>query len=431
MSISEALTKEALSLQLNLFGTVQLHLNQAKLPLRRAKEQALLAYLAVTRKAHSREILVDLLWSEMAEKQARRNLTATLAGLRKVIPDFLIVDSTSISIDPNAPINVDFLECERLLMEGRRDQEMGKIRQAVEVYQGEFLAGFSVKDAFVFEEWAFAERERIREQVMEGLELLVKDAARWEDWANGIDYANRLLSMEPWRESAHRQLIALHMQAGRRDAAIEQFERCKSILDEELSVEPSAETLALGERLQAVDVAPPHNLPPQPNKFIGRSDELSQIHTHLSDESCRLLTITGPGGIGKTRLALEAARRYSEPKNALAANFTDGIYFVQLAAIPAEDGSLINGMISTIADTLNLSFNEQTNLQGQLNRFLKPKSMLIVCDNVLWGGSVVDPENDQDSTRAIRAFNDRVAADDRVDASMIPVGDGLLLARKR
>ena len=271
MSVSEALTQRELSLQLNLFGTVQLHLNKAKLPLRRAKEQALLAYLAVTRKAHSRELLVDLLWSEMAEKQARRNLTATLAGLKKVIPDFLIVDSTTISIDLSTPITVDFLECERLLAKGLQDEEASKIRQAIEIYQGEFLAGFSVKDAFVFEEWAFAERERIREQVMEGLEQLVKDATRWEDWANGIDYANRLLSMEPWRESAHRQLITLHMQAGRRDAAIEQFERCKAILNEELGVEPSAATLALGERLQNAGVAPSHNLPPQPNRFIGRT----------------------------------------------------------------------------------------------------------------------------------------------------------------
>ncbi|MEM7126321.1 MAG: BTAD domain-containing putative transcriptional regulator [Chloroflexota bacterium] len=370
------------TLYLTLLGTLQIRMGETPLLLRRAKEQALLIYLAVTRQIHSRSVLVDLLWSEMPEANARRNLTATLTNLRKELAEFLIVDLTSVSINPDAPVSVDILDCYRLLADGRAEDDLSKLRQAVDHYQGEFLAGFAVKDAFVFEEWAYTERERIRGQVMDGLELLVADAIRWENWANGVDYANRLLSIEPWRESAHRQLMTLYARAGQRHAAIEQFGRCKAILAEELAVEPSPETVALVEQLQATSVAPPHNLPSQPNAFIGRVEELAQIHAHISDESCRLLTISGPGGIGKTRLAMEAARRYTEPEEALTTGFVDGVYFVSLAPIQADEGPLAAGVTMAIAETLDVSLSGQTDLQGQLNQFLQTKSILLVCDNV-------------------------------------------------
>ncbi|MBV7334171.1 hypothetical protein KFU94_39250 [Chloroflexi bacterium TSY] len=371
------------TLHLNLLGTIQIQLNEKPVSLRRAKEQALLVYLAVTGQPHSRDLLVDLLWSEMEQNKARRNLTATLSGMRKELPDFLIVDSTSVAIDPNASIAVDILDCQKLLAERNVKDERSKVRQAVALYQGEFLTGFVVKDAFVFEEWVYIERERIREQVMKGMELLIADAIRWEDWASGVEYATQLLAIEPWRESAHRQLMQLHAYAGRRTAALAQFELCKEILQEELAVEPSPETVALFERLQADQIAPPHNLPAQSNAFLGRTRELDQIHAHMENADCRLLTITGPGGIGKTRLAIEAVRRYIEASASFAAaDFADGIYFVSLASIQAEGYGHNNVLAPAIADAVGFSFQERGDLQGQLNHYLQTKSVLLVCDNI-------------------------------------------------
>ncbi|MBV7339570.1 tetratricopeptide repeat protein [Chloroflexi bacterium TSY] len=260
---------------------------------------------------------------------------------------------------------------------------MSKLRQAVALYQGEFLVGFTVKEAFVFEECVHTEREHIRYQVMEGLELLVADAIRWEDWTSGVDYAHRLLTLEPWRESTHRQLMILHNRAGRREAAVEQFERCKKILAEELAVEPSAETVAFFERLQATRVAPPHNLPPQPNAFLGRVEELEQIHENLNDVNCRLLTVAGSGGIGKTRLAIEAGRRYTDSTRSLSGTiFSDGVYFVPFASIQGGYELDADACIAAIAEAVGTSFHGQTDLQDHLNRFLQPKSLLLICDNI-------------------------------------------------
>jgi class 3 adenylate cyclase/DNA-binding XRE family transcriptional regulator len=120
--------------------------------------------------------------------------------------------------------------------------------------------------------------------------------------------------------------------------------------------------------LRTLDIHP-HNLPPQPTPFVGREEELALIATHLHDSACRLVTVIGPGGIGKTRLALEAAA-------ARRPDFPDGVYFVPLAAL--SSGSLL---VSTIADALAFPLYGGADPEAQLLSFLRERRLLLVLDN--------------------------------------------------
>src|SRR5690606_12515409 len=119
------------------------------------------------------------------------------------------------------------------------------------------------------------------------------------------------LQLEPFREEAHRLLMRLLAESGQRSAALAQYEVCVRILDEELGVEPDDETVALYEQIAAGEIeAPdevriPTNLPVVGTQFVDRPLARQAISSQLAKPHCRLLTLTGPGGVGKTRLAIE------------------------------------------------------------------------------------------------------------------------------
>ncbi|MBV7328619.1 AAA family ATPase [Chloroflexi bacterium TSY] len=390
-------------LTLNLLGVPEVLLGDKPLSLGTAKAKALLFYLVVTGQPHSRAMLVDLLWGEMAEAKARRNLTTTLTNLRKKLSPFLEVEPDRIAFRQDSHYQLDVDQFEEQLAQGESTQEMRLVREAVALYRGEFLEGLSVKDAHVFEEWVFTESEGLREQLLQALQNLVDDAVHHGDYASGLDYAHQLLTMDPWRETAHRQLMILHAQNGRRDAALTQYETCRKILAEELGVDPLPETMALHMRLLEADTTPPHNLPPPPNSFVGRTTERQQIAQQLDNPECRLLTVVGPGGVGKTRLAVEAARRYTDSATSFTSNhFGDGIYFVSVVGLAdgvstsdsssgginngrnraaKQSSSVVHALITAIAEAVGYTFAGSTPPQDQLFSALRSRSLLLLCDN--------------------------------------------------
>lgn len=113
-----------------------------------------------------------------------------------------------------------------------------------------------------------------------------------------------------------------------------------------------------------------HNLPPQPTPFIGRRDEIAEITQLLADPACRLLTLVGPGGIGKTRLALEVAA-------ANLGDFANGIYFVPLQPVRSTEF-----LVSAIADAVKLPLSGREEPNVQLLNYLRDKEMLLVLDNI-------------------------------------------------
>ena len=265
------------------------------------------------------------------------------------------------------------------------------LTEAAALYSDAFLAGFSLADAPEFDAWQTFQAESLQRSLAGALERLARAHAhagrRRLDLA--IDHARRWLSLDPLHEPAHRLLMQLYAQAGDRTAALQQYDQCVRTLQAELGVPPEAETLALYEEIRAgtfadrapgdretmLSLAPAgdagerHNLPAPATPFVGRAAELAQIAERLADPECRLLTVLGPGGIGKTRLAVKAAQTQ-------AAHFQDGVWFVDLAAVAAP--SDVAGAIARALDAPSSPAGEP--LQ-HLVAWLRPRPLLLLLDN--------------------------------------------------
>jgi predicted ATPase len=275
---------------------------------------------------------------------------------------------------------------------GSAQQSLRHLEEAVELYRGDLLEGFSVPDSAAFEEWALLTRERLRRLVLDALRDLVQAHEQHGEHQRALRYAWRQVELDPWREKAQRQLMRLLASSGQRSAALAQYETCRRLLAEELGVEPAAGTTQLyqaikegrelppsEERIRA-PVPPPaavvrHNLPLQLTPFVGREAMLAEIADRLQHPDCRLLTLVGPGGSGKTRLALEAAAARLD-------DFDHGVYFVSLA--PLES---VEAIVPTVAMALGLSFyaqapgHPQSQQRQQLLAYLRHKTMLLIMDN--------------------------------------------------
>ncbi len=238
-------------LRLSLFGNLEVE--QAGAPItgfRSNKALALLCYLAMTGRSHARPALASLLWGDLPETQARNNLSQTLANLNRLVGAYLKITRHTVAFNRAEPYWLD-VECfQTNLDRGRAQAAPELLREAVELYRGDFLEGFYVRQAPAFEEWLLAQQAGLRELAVQALHTLTLQliAARQPQ---AIDYITRLLAMEPWREETHRLMMLLLAYRGQRAAALAQYDLCRRLLAEELGVEPEAETVALYERIRA------------------------------------------------------------------------------------------------------------------------------------------------------------------------------------
>ena len=333
-----------------------------------SKVPALLAYLAVTRRAHSRDKLAALFWGEMTDADAKNNLRQALTNLRKFFEDELTITRDTIEFTGDA--FVDSLEFDSTLRSASSlDLQPASVilTESLRLYRGDFLEGFHIREAPEFEDWLLAERSRLRELALQALHTLTHFHTTSGQFTEAITFAARLLAFDPWREEAHRQLMLLQARTGQVSAALTQYETCKKILEKELGVEPSLETTDLYERIRSARHSARHNLPASATEFIGREKELAALHEKLANPACRLITLTGLGGVGKTRLAQEIARRCTEM-------FINGAWLIPLAAIETD------GIISAIANAMDFTFGAGDH-KKQLMNYLRRKELLLVLDN--------------------------------------------------
>ena len=379
---------------MRLFGDLQLRWDGARLvDFSSKKGKALLCYLAVTGQPQSRAALSGLLWPESPEENARASLRRTLTGIRKMAPDCLSTTRQTAAVNADAQISVDVIRFAALVADGAATDDL---QEAVALYQGDFLERFYLPDAPPFDRWALGQRARLRQMALEALHSLAVHFAGRREYGPAVSYARQVLDIEPWRESGHRDLMRLLALSGQRSAALKQYETCCQLLADELSVAPAAETTTLYERirdeaLRAGDgpdslaaennrhvfprspPQPVHNLPAAATPFVGREAELTTLATLIADPQVRIITITGPGGMGKTRLALEAAgREVGRPSQ-----FPDGAFFVSLA--PLESAADI---VTALAAALSFQFSGSGPESEQLLNYLREKRMLLVMDNL-------------------------------------------------
>jgi predicted ATPase/DNA-binding SARP family transcriptional activator len=378
----------AAELRLKLLGEPEISQNnQALTGFISAKAEGLLYYLAVTGQPRSRDLLAGMFWGEMPEAAARRNLTKALSNLRQLAGDHLLINHHSAAFNQASSYWLDAELLQSALESTDQATELETLQQAVDGYRTDFLAGFYVKEALPFEEWVLEQRARYRDLVLRGLERLINLLATHQAYDLALDYCHRLLSLDPYRETGCQQMMRLLAHSQQRHAALAYYETFCRLLAEDLGTEPLAETRLLYERLKTAGISPPHNLPHHATPFIGRESELAKIVTLLQDPGCRLVTLAGPGGTGKTRLALESATYYLQTETIDRSQpFPDGIYLVRLAPLDSAQA-----ILSTLAEAIGFSFHKDGQAQQQLFSYLRQKALLLILDNV--EHLLVSPEN--------------------------------------
>lgn len=327
--------------------------------------EALLIYLACERRPFSRQHLAEFFWEERNPDQSAANLRAALSLLRKQVGNYLLATRQTVAFNASLPHSLDVAEFERQLL-------LDDWQSAIGNYGGPFLDGFYLRESRAFEEWSLLRREQLQQQAVLLLRDLLANPAISQDVSTALECADRLLRLNPFSEYAHQQKMLLLARSGQLQAALRQYQQCQALLWDELGVEPGPETAVLAERIRRASQSPRHNLPPAPTPFVGRAQELADLRAQLIDPEYRLLTIIGPGGAGKTRLALEAARRLIPT-----GYFLNGLRFVPLAS--AETPTLIP---SLIAAELGLTFQGSNPPSTQLAAALANEEMLLILDNL-------------------------------------------------
>ena len=343
-----------------------------------AKAQGLLIYLVVTGKVHTRATLANVFWGDGTDVQAAKNLRNALSNLNALVGSHLLISREEIAFDTSQPYTLDVDEFTRALSGDPARNDAHTLRRAVELYQGDFLAGFYVKNALEFDEWAVGRQGALKNMVLQALHTLVTQYLEHEEYAAGINYANRLLDIGPWHEETHRNLMKLLSRSGQRSAALAQYQICCQILKSELGVDPLPETTALYARIKAAAAPPPHNLPPQSTPFVGRTAELAELARFLRNPKAQLLTLTGPGGIGKTRLALQGATHAIDPSQNDEQIFGDGVFLVSLHP---DDGPEKQSLATALDTALRVEMHGSIRSQAPLMSFLRDKKMLLIFDN--------------------------------------------------
>ncbi|MFN8489912.1 MAG: BTAD domain-containing putative transcriptional regulator [Caldilineaceae bacterium] len=407
-------------LKLICLGAPQLWLNETSLSTRLSgKALALFLYLAVTGQSHSRARLADLLWSDCSTQQARNNLRYLLPDLRRVVGDYLLITPQSIGFNRQAAYWLDGEVLQTTLTAPPNTISTAAYQAALDLYQAEFLAGFSVRNAPAFEAWVVRQRETLHELVLQGLYTL---AERYQQAGNpqaGLAATQRLLHWETWHEAGHRLQMQLLAATGQRSAALAQYVLCRKVLADELGVEPEAATTLLYEQLRTVNFAsggsgqgdrskaaqniagqamrnPPapvatlpiatqrtlHNLPSQLTPFIGREAEIGELCTALLAPASPLITLVGEGGVGKTRLALAVAQAILDYADQGRHNpkFPDGVWFVPLSGMTVT-GDLADQLATAVAKALGWQFSGRQPLLTQLRTYLRNKALLLLFDN--------------------------------------------------
>lgn len=405
-----------------LLGLPRIELDDVPIQIDRRKALALLMYLAINPQPHSRDTLATLFWPGYDQTYARANLRRNLSAINQVLgKNWLEVERESVTFPRSDDVWIDVAQFHHLLASCEAHGHppsavcpacLPPLTEAVALYHDDFLTGFTLPDSPDFDDWQLFQAEALRQELAEALERLAKGHAAQEAYKLALAYARRWLALNPLHEPAQRRLMQLYVQAGDPAAALRQYQECVRLLEKELGVAPSVETTELFEAIRAKrppsppvapaeksetrtieaaispenfspapmpESSPPtplHNLPLQLTSFIGREKEIAEVKRLLTPLSAwekaqgvRLVTLTGTGGVGKTRLSLQVATE-------LLHAFPNGVWLVELAAL--ADPVLV---VQTVAVALGLREDMGRPMLDILIDHLRAKTALLFLDN--------------------------------------------------
>ena len=352
----------------------------------RLRKAAALVKLLALAPGHrlQREQVMDLLWPDLGKKAASNNLRQVLHAARNALDPaqgsrYLSSQDELLMLFPEGDLLVDIEVFEEAAATARRSADPAAYRSALDLYTGDLLP----EDRY--EAWAEERREQLRRTFVELLLELAGLYERSGDREAAIQASRRVLEADPHREEAHVSLMRLNAFSGRSAEALTQYGALEGTLLR-VGAEPSASSRTLrdeialgtfvgvpeedrrGNQLQeTAHAAGKHNLPAPRDNFVGREQEMVEIKRMLS--MTRLLTLTGAGGSGKTRLSLEIARD-------LIGAYPDGVWLVELA--PLSEGDLV---AQEVAGALEISERPAEPLIDTLVDVIGFKNLLLILDN--------------------------------------------------
>jgi len=336
-----------------------------------------------------REQVGEWLWPEAEPAASARNLHATLHLLREVLDgpgatvSALRLDGAMIVLEPagGAPLAAEWLDAaafERAARAALAGVDRAACQAALALYGGDYVPDEP------YAEWVASRREELRARYQALLLHLARLSAAADDLTEAERCLRAVLAIDACHEETAAELMGLLSAQGRRTAALRVYQALATALEADLDLAPNGAIEALRARLLAQEAAPhaadrpphspptaqpatPTNLPAPLTGFVGRAWETREIAEMMAD--ARLLTLTGPGGCGKTRLALEVA-------GALVGSYPDGVWHVELAAL--RDATLLAEVVAT-----TLGVREQTDRPARdtLRAFLRPRETLLLLDN--------------------------------------------------
>jgi ABC-type oligopeptide transport system substrate-binding subunit/DNA-binding SARP family transcriptional activator len=402
------------SLKLYLLGPPRLERDGVPLEFDTRKNLALVAYLAVTGESHSRETLITLLWPELEPSRARAGLRRNLSVLRKAMGgEWLVAEREIIGAETDADFWLDVDRFQSLLRVWQRHDHSGdevcsecltNLAKAVELYRGDFLEGFSLRDSPNFDDWQFFQTESLRQELASALERLVRGYAAQGTYEAAIPYARRWLALDPLHEPVHRYLMSLYVWSGQRAAALRQYGECERVLEEELGVPPEGETTQLFEAIKEQG-----DLPPPGERLVtasrvrilndryrlgaelgrGGSGVVYRAHDMLLDRdvAVKVLSATALGAEGRIRLLDEAqaVAKLNHPNivSVHDAGEADGLSFIVMERV--EGKSLFERKPDSLDDILSIarqicSALEHAHGHGIVHRDLKPENVIVTAD---------------------------------------------------
>jgi predicted ATPase/DNA-binding SARP family transcriptional activator len=338
----------------------------------RSKSTALLAYLAAEDRPISRDSLATLLWPQSGQSEARQNLRTCLHEITHALPDGAVVtEGDTVGLNPQA-IQSDVKNMRSIVATGENAEDI------LCSCPGNFMEGFTLRDCRDYDAWQLATGETLRLQVSSLLERSIEDRLARKNPEGAIALCQRLITLDPLEEASHRLMMRVCAACGRWSAAERQYRACRSILASELDTMPEEETARLAElvarRNPSLYFAPRSHwssAPEEVNRFYGRDAEIRRIEELLASDKTRLLTLTGPAGAGKTRLAVRMAHR-------LAAGYPEGVAFVDLTRAKSADEVIpLVGAAIGIRDQMS----SEQNATQVLTRHVDGRRMLLILDN--------------------------------------------------
>lgn len=359
--------------QIQLFGTPTVTKDGCFQPGLRSKSLALLAYLAVEDRPIGRDTVATLLWPDCGQSAARRNLRTCLSEIKHALPEGAVIAEGAALRLRAENVRIDVREFLAI------SEERPSAKAIARSCPAGFMEGFTLKRCPEFDNWQTLTTEKLQRRLEMLLAAAVQGLIRSGDAFKAIPHCQRLVDLDPLEEASHRLMMRVHAACGLWAAAEQQYHTCRAILHDELGATPEEETEELANavvrHVPALSYIETHEatvgVPAEVSQFFGRTVEIRLVEGRLLSSDTRIVTLTGPAGAGKTRLAIHVAHH-------LRNRFPDGIAFVDLTRAGSPNQAL--GIIMGAIGLRDQIVGRQTQVEI-LARHLSGRRMLIVLDN--------------------------------------------------